>query len=293
MFIDEVKKIYQEIHSDGVINIQNISDYISSNLLNKEIYLDDIFSFKLPFDATWLEFKMPQYFILDVKHLTNPSFFEHYGILAREIIKPKICTSIEIYSIIPLTDKKPKLIATIPIPIDLKTGKFIHNDFDYIIENDFYNYIKTNCSGDPMLIAEEFTSRILIRFGIFLNFYHCKNVKLNLIKFPEKVIKKRLKSKDKKNYFQKYYTLSIEPMKKVLESYGSKESGIKHAFHIVPGHFKEYKKGEDGTGGLFGKLEGVWFWNNHVRGDKKIGEIQKNYDINLKSFDESKMESRI
>lgn len=294
MFIDETQKSYLVI-PDGVINIQNVVDYEYNNSIRSEYFFSDTFSFKLPFTFTWFEFKIPTTFYYNKTEIILPYRLGNrkYGVFASESKIPYPNVTFKIYK---ETKIGPYEFITLVLPINEETGKYNNeNEFNFYIDPEFCKKMeKDGFSKEQTTKASEIMFGIaLMPVCLFLNFYHCKNVKLQCISLPEKVIKKRLKNKDKKDFFQKYYTISIEPMKKVLESYGSKESGINHAFHIVPGHFKEYKKGEDGTGGLFGKHVGVWFWNNHVRGDKKIGEIHKDYDVDLKSLDESKIKSRI
>lgn len=45
--------------------------------------------------------------------------------------------------------------------------------------------------------------------------------------------------------------------------------------HIARGHFKDFRDGK----GLFGKLKGVYWWDQHVRGSIENGAIIKDYDV--------------
>ena len=125
--------------------------------------------------------------------------------------------------------------------------------------------------------------------GLALNFLHCKNVTIEREKYGPITVQKDKYGKKKE--FRKYYhILSIEPMKKILESSGNaKETGIKRAFHICRGHFRTYSE----TKKLFGKVAGTFWIENHVRGSKEVGEVYKDYDFDSKSVDIKKIKSRI
>lgn len=110
-----------------------------------------------------------------------------------------------------------------------------------------------------------------------LSFMHCKK-QTKLIEHipPEKVQKKRERSK--KPPLTKYYTLDIEPLKEILRTEGRvHEVGLAKALHICRGHFKDYSQGK----GLFGKYQGLYWWDNHIRGNEEAGKIIKDYSVKL------------
>jgi hypothetical protein len=109
-----------------------------------------------------------------------------------------------------------------------------------------------------------------------ISFMHCKNTTVSENKPPEKVQLKR--KKNNKPPLTQYYTLDIEPMKKVLKTEGGiNGGGLKRALHICRGHFKDYSNGK----GLFGKYKGLYWWDSTVRGTKETGEIVKDYNIKV------------
>lgn len=124
--------------------------------------------------------------------------------------------------------------------------------------------------------------------ALTLNFLHCKNVVVERENYGPQIIRKDNSGRIKP--FRKYYhVLSIEPMKKVLESHGAKETGIRRAFHMCRGHFRTYEE----TRKLFGKVAGTFWIPNHVRGSKEVGEVDKDYDFDTKSVDMKKIKTRI
>jgi hypothetical protein len=79
----------------------------------------------------------------------------------------------------------------------------------------------------------------------------------------------------------RYHVLKIEPMRKVLESQGSASTkGLGHAVHMCRGHFKRYK--EDAP--LFGRYTGQWWWASQRRGNPALGEVKKDYEVQLPGF---------
>jgi hypothetical protein len=111
-------------------------------------------------------------------------------------------------------------------------------------------------------------------FLLALSLLHCKNVTTTIQDSSAKVRASRHR-KDKPP-LTKYYTLNIEPMKRILRTEGrSEEVGLKRALHICRGHFATYSEDKP----LFGKVSGRFWIPAHVRGSKDAGEIKKDYRI--------------
>lgn len=110
---------------------------------------------------------------------------------------------------------------------------------------------------------------------------NCKNVEL-VENVPRKTESKRHQRKHGKP-LTKYYTLKVNSMRKEYTNDGDgSHAGGKRSLHIARGHFKDYR----GGGGLFGKLNGVYWWDAHVRGDSKTGIVHKDYQVEPPKNDE-------
>ena len=121
-------------------------------------------------------------------------------------------------------------------------------------------------------IADDAAIKWFLAVPAFLaiSFMHCKNVKVES-KYPPRPISRNGKPR------VKFYTLSISPMKKILENEGQlKATGLKLSLHICRGHFKDYSK----STGLFGKYKGLYWWESHVRGSPAQGVVVKDYNVN-------------
>jgi hypothetical protein len=111
-----------------------------------------------------------------------------------------------------------------------------------------------------------------------INLLHCKNVEL----IEETPPPKLSKSHEKKYGIPlvTYKTLKVNSMRREYENDERPSNpGILKSLHICRGHFKDYRNG----GGLFGKLEGLYWWDQHIRGDAKKGVVIKDYDVQAPS----------
>jgi|GEM_PF-2137180 len=115
--------------------------------------------------------------------------------------------------------------------------------------------------------------RDLVALNAALVLLNCKNVVTEDNLPPIKLNRKR-KKKGKPELFT-YKTLKL-----VLPSESKKggeylPSGTKVKIHLCRGHFKNYTKDAP----LFGRYTGLYWWQPHVRGDKKEGMVVKDYKI--------------
>lgn len=106
---------------------------------------------------------------------------------------------------------------------------------------------------------------------------HCKNIMSEVVQPSEKLNKKRLKNN--KLPFFSYHILKV-----VLPgSVGGKKTislgtGTRHRLNFCMGHFKHYTREKP----LFGKHSGLFWWNEFARGDKELGIVEKDYNIEVK-----------
>lgn len=306
MYIDEIRKTFKDVQPIGIIKIQNIVNFVYE-FPSQEIDPSNVFSYKPPFQKTWLEFKVPEYMndngkkiyvdngvrnkmvgvyiTVDYANEDNETFDDFFQLTFNYFME--------------IRGKNMSFMQSTLYP-DFKTGK-IERDTDLLtVPTEEMCTMLKEIEGEEGLglsIIKRLVSYCFSSIPTFFNFYHCKNVTLKKTNFDQRLIKSRVK-KGYKNYFEKFYTLDIEPMKKVLKrDYNCDKIGVGkslQAYHIIPGHFKPYTKDENGKGGLFGKLEGVWWWESFVKGSKAVGVINKDYDFNLKNITpKTKLKSRI
>jgi hypothetical protein len=108
-------------------------------------------------------------------------------------------------------------------------------------------------------------------------FMHCKNVTLTEQEgqYPSRQVRREAERRGDPP-LTKFYTLNIEPMKKVLRDEGGSETvGLKRALHICRGHFSHYSEDKP----LFGKYAGQFWIPAHVRGTAEAGMIAKDYNV--------------
>jgi len=104
-------------------------------------------------------------------------------------------------------------------------------------------------------------------------FANCKNITVEDISdFASPSWQWKKKHKDLADL--KYYVLDIGGNTRRAYLSGNK-TDIKQALHIVRGNFATYTESNP----LFGKFTGTYWRPAHVRGDKKHGEIVKDYNV--------------
>ncbi len=265
MFIDAVYKhnpiVALACIPEAIIRIQNIRDYLDETPISTE-NLVPVFD-KLPFDRVWFEWLEMRF-----RARQAPSqpcrcacFCCANGVEGEE--QPEVVYEIFVDKPIPYA---------LPVAYsDIATG--FCTDFAWLDGVNRGPYDRTSQSFNNDMAIDMIGWCITV-VNSALAFYHCKNVQLHEEKISEKLIKARRKRS--KPYFERTYTLSIEPMKKVLGGQGEVHTkGLSHAFHLCRGHLKTYTDNQP----LFGKITGTFFWHGHIRGNKDIGKISKEYSM--------------
>lgn len=144
-------------------------------------------------------------------------------------------------------------------------GKFEFEDKSIALKYLTYDHLAEEVSKisdedkekDFMMIQHH--GLLLLGFMVLLN---CKNVYTEVSPDPAKLNKKRQKV-GKVPIFQ-YKTLFIRTKDGIRYNPSTGKTGIKHAVHLCRGHFKR-------------RSTGVFWWDAHVRGDKKRGIVVKDY----------------
>lgn len=107
-----------------------------------------------------------------------------------------------------------------------------------------------------------------------ISFLHCKNVIIQDEKPNENIAKAHYKRKGWN--LTDYKILDIQPMRKIIEHEASGYShSLPRSLHIVRGHFKNYKEGQ----GLFGRHQGLYFWQAYARNKGSNRRTVKTYRV--------------
>ncbi len=284
MFIDEVLRLYPKVQKpDAIFDIQNIADY--TFMLPKDDYeYKDCISWRMPFKNTWFTFKIPKTIMIEGK-IQHPDFCfkvgafcsERSGSGASEFVKSivKFDFSCEISYFLKLNGVI-KFTGTIKIMMD-EDGRFLNPKLDgetillpMAIDPAAYKVAeKTGCPPQEIISGG---SGIVLQMA--LNFLHCKNVKTVPVEYDDNWIKER--SRRNKPRFERYYIIQTESMQKILNEKGNaQKTGIKQAMHLCRGHFKTYTAEKP----LLGKTTGTFWWDAHIRGDSKVGLVDKDYEV--------------
>lgn len=273
MFIDEIIR-------DGMADMMNLKELVIFKVDNIFSYMmslpdtssfniqQDLFSGALPFPYTWFEYNTPIGFYFGLPDAVKNE-------TANEI-DFKTTGKQGIYAF-----QKDNYTILFFIEKFLQDGQYGISRFHIEMDNKLkpINIAALNheskeiCRWEGNIIGKDYAIGILF---YILNFLHCKNVTL----IPHLLDKKLIKARQRRNkpYFEKTYTLAIEPMRKILNEEGeAQKKGIQHAFHICRGHFRTYEESKK----LFGKYAGTFWIPAHTKGDPTIGKINKDYELKV------------
>lgn len=242
-----------------------------------------------PFRAFWVEFqRIPN----------DPLDANAWGVLFREVIEPgKVDVSYE-------TDGKVVAVAegvwvvSCDLVVEFRKGRPVGRVASWTLTLDpttgeLLTYIaqdgeeKAPGGGGLVPIKEmpegernQWTQALLHNYLapalLAVSLLHCRNVDRVEHQPSEKLSKAHQRRSGKP--LTRYWTLDIDPMRQVLEADGDlRHSGLRHALHICRGHFKTYTPDAP----LFGQHTGTYWWPSYARGDRKLGEIAKEYRIRI------------
>jgi len=235
-------------------DITNVTEY--SNFLHHQIYDDksfvseDIPNIMPPSEFTWFEWKEND----------DKGKYKHGGCFIHRVHKAVLRAYILYFF---------GFMELVSNNIEVLPPTVFGSDYDGNPKGLFFE-------GDSLSEENKNITLNVVPFNVLfsLSLLHCKNVSKDYHVPSSKIQKSR--EKRNKPPLVKYYTLDIKPMTKILKKEGQIEKlGIKHALHVCRGHFKDYSNGH----GLFGKFKGLYWWDNHIRGDISQGLIIKDYNV--------------
>jgi len=157
-----------------------------------------------------------------------------------------------------------------------KYGFIVCADKQGIYTHSYSLNLKTTAPSAQM---QRWLNRPLMTGFMALSLMSCKNVKRVLApeeKKSRQVRRAEERHPDRAVNLVRYYTLEIDPMKKVLETEGgASANGLKKAMHICRGHFATYEPERP----LLGKYAGRFWVPAHIRGSLDRGLVVKDYAV--------------
>ena len=130
--------------------------------------------------------------------------------------------------------------------------------------------------ADPgkLLPIQEYYMLTMYVFAIATSVMHCKNVTARRVHPPEKLANAAAK---RGRPIYSYSVLDVKPVRRVLDDEGGMSQGasLAKALHVCRGHFKDYRDGA----GLFGKVKGLYWWEQSLRGNVAAGVHVKDYRV--------------
>lgn len=243
---------------DGVLKIHNVAEYINTTNMNALPGAEDAICLRKPFPVTWFDFAIPS-----DKYTIHIAALSEEGPIENELYG---CSTLYLVK----RGQDPFRVLGETTIVYTEQGKYVQDKRNRVMpySNDDRQLAETTLH--EMCDFVDDCDRVVI---LALNFLHCRNVEI--VENPLRAIEIKARKAGNRDYFEKYYTLRIDPIKRILNTEGQAETrGLKYALHICRGHFKTYE-----GKGLFGKYPGTYFWPAHVRGDGTVGKIHKDYSI--------------
>lgn len=263
MLIDDVYSIFdsQVPRPDAVFRIHNVAEYVYRTGMKMLPGHEDAICLRRAFPITWFDFRVP----------ANKDEI-HIGALSQETLIDNRLYGCSTFYFIKCSQGPFNILGEGTV-VYTEKGKYVHDKRNQFIlygrDNEEWSEVLSNTMHDLLCECDAVLT-------LALNFLHCRNVEI--IENPLRAIEIKARKAENRDYFEKYYTLKIDPIKKILNTEGQAETmGLKYALHICRGHFKTYE-----GKGLFGKYPGTYFWPAHVRGDETVGKINKDYSIQPK-----------
>lgn len=250
-----------------VVKIDNIFKYHVETLLDdKYVYIKDVPGIAPQFDYTWFEFEYGKRIVgLPTRSAKISNYY--YGVDGVHGIPYTGNGEYHFYSETTLLLRDER-------------GDIIHYDCSLCVVSDMNGnvIIAKYLSHEGLKENFEFFRELFISAYLAIAFMNCKNVEL--VKSP---ILKATKKRKRGPVRIRFYTLAINPVKRILASEGRiSENGLKRALHICRGHFKDYR-----DKGLFGKNKGLYWWDSHARGSVDNGVVVKDYKVNPPKQDQT------
>jgi len=155
---------------------------------------------------------------------------------------------------------------------------FINNDLNlYSLSSIDRDSFSERLVSNSEIAKHHAPERFLLQYYIlyqFLSFLSCKNVATEDIVPPEKLQRKR--KKKNKPPLVSYKVLKLQNVASV-QGTGPGQTGLwSNRIHLCRGHVREYTPDRPGLGG---KLVGRYWIPPHVRGNRKLGAVRKDYAL--------------
>lgn len=216
-----------------------------------------------PWQIAWYQYTAPY----NLRNLLGPSLTQRIG----------CCVLVEqtedgfqqaVVSVLDGFQDRPILVSKIVVSLN-KDGSLADESYDLYPSGHADDDWENMTEGDWAVVSAHLANPVFFACSLL----HCKNVSL-VDDRPENRVERRQRERAGLPEVR-FKTLVIEPLREQIRRQGGSGSGVSRALHIVRGSFADYTEGP----GLFGKLHGIYYRPQHVRGDASKGKIVKDYKL--------------
>lgn len=270
----QVRDFQNRLRRSAIVNVNNVAEYLrqdtDANL--KYSNMADLPTLAPPFPCFWMEWDAWRFRI---------------GVLFRAVPDSEQRTkredgqkwAVEIIGIQSLATEMRFMPFGFELLLD-DEGKLISLGVGALSGGE-YKGISREKAPDKVLMAAHVMEDTLAPAFMAISLMHCKNVTVTDI-LPNLTLSRKRQKRTGQELLR-FKTLSVFSMQR-MPSHRSGEPSSEHGvmpIHIQRGHFKHFTADRR----LFGRHEGTFWWESHIRGDKTAGILTKHYAVRTKGID--------
>lgn len=268
----EYSLLREEARTAHCIEIDNVAEWFF--LSSQDVWdpVRDIPNLAPPFPVVWMEYGRPAHFVSKAGEAShqqlNVGFPRRIGCLARAFDSADGWTYMFILFLQPNEGKDIKVVLTYKVGHD---GSVIPQDNTrvpmlVVPPTDRVNLDQQKCADATACVFRW-------PFLLAITFMHCKNASLERapkLDTPKPQLKQGVPH-------TRFSRIIVAPFRAdARKASGEEGVSVQKALHICRGHFKDYRKS-----GLFGKIPGIFWWDQHARGNADCGIVKSTHVIEV------------
>ena len=275
--VEDLRGLNPPHGSETYDKIQN--ELISSIPMTNQFYLGDAYGLAKTLSIHKRDINIQEYFsenILFFKLPYSPLYLEHETSNRPNMEKGGVVEDLRWATLLKEYTDRPNEIFCFLAAYMKSAKQFIHYPVVTVFNTKTTDVklLKCNFVSENDITTAAGMTILVIASVIILN---CKNIIYKKV-HPDKALNTK-RIKNKKLPLFEYHSLKFQPLEEIIygqnRQYGKKKLASKRV-HLCRGHFKTYTEEKP----LMGKHTGLYWWEPHVRGDKKAGLVLKDYEIN-------------
>ncbi len=284
-WLEYCKELRANLRACPVFVINNVAEYFYQGTSQEEWGFTTDFPRPMPpFQNTWFEWDWPKFSNSNGKQIRLPSIFKKMGCYvtcglmeeAGKKLHPGVKWKLNFFPFVRMATNTIHFFPIIVFGLDdgfNPLGLFEKESASYI----FPGYTKYpdvigrtfgvtldkrehKSNLENLGNAGEVTSSFMYPVALAMSMLNCRNVITQTVRIASALVKKHARRGH--TIQPSYHVIEIQPILKAIKTETGSSSYSRRAAAIMRGHFKDYSKGK----GLFGKLKGMYWWEQRLTG---------------------------